>query len=106
MPPRRIERKILTKECPHAKTRTVECKKEGVADGFLIATSRFSNIFVNLLFGHGIGTIIDHYTGKAYEYPNDLPVKMGESATVDKRQEQQPASAHATEPNVPRKTEK
>ena len=83
----------------------VACKKEGVADGFLIATSRFGNILVNLLIGHGVGTIIDHYTGRAYDYPNELPVQMGKTVTVDKRHEQ-PTSARTTEPEVPKRTAK
>ena len=72
----------------------VECRKEGVADGFLIATSRIvgSMLFGNVL-SHGIGVGIDHYTGKGYDYPSNLPIAMGKSVTVDKRQEQQPASA-------------
>lgn len=75
----------------------VECKKEGLVQGSLIATSRFADLFVNVLFGHGIGTLVDHYTGKAYEYPDDLPVTMGQSVKVDRRKEQQPASARAEE---------
>lgn len=77
-----------------AKDLMVECRKEGVADGSLIAISRIvGSIFGNVLFGHGVGVAVDHYTGKGYDYPNDLPVTMGRSVTVDKRQEQQPASA-------------
>lgn len=82
----------------------VECKKEGVADGFLRAISRAAgSMFGNIIFGGGIGAIIDHNKGTGYDYPNDLPVKMGESVTVDKRQEQQPTSAQPTDPNAPKK---
>lgn len=82
----------------------VECKKDGVADGFLRAISRAAGgMFGNIIFGGGIGAIIDHSKGTGYNYPNDLPVKMGESITVDRREEQQPATADATVPNGPKK---
>ena len=81
----------------------VECKKEGVADGFLRAISRAAGgMFGNIIFGGGIGAIIDHNKGTGYDYPNDLPVKMGESVVVDRRQEQQPTAAQATDPNAPK----
>lgn len=81
----------------------VECKKEGVADGSLIAISRVvgSMLFGNIL-SHGIGAAIDHYTGKGYDYPSDLTIAMGKAVTVDQRLEQQPASAQTTEPDAPK----
>ena len=81
----------------------VECKKEGVADGFLRAISRAAgSMFGNIIFGGGVGALIDHSKGTGYDYPNDLPVKMGESVTVDKRQEQQPATAQTSDPAAPK----
>lgn len=74
----------------------VECKKEGVADGFLRAISRAAGgMFGNIIFGGGIGAIIDHNKGTGYDYPNELPVKMGASVTVDKQQEQQQPQQNA-----------
>lgn len=68
----------------------VECKKEGSADGFLRAISRAAaGLFGNIIFGGGIGAIIDHSKGTGYDYPNDLLVKMGESNMIDKRQNPQ-----------------
>ena len=70
----------------------VTCKKEGMPDGILKAISRAAgSMFGNIVFGGGIGAIIDHSKGTGYDYPNQLPVKMGESVVVDKRAEQQPA---------------
>lgn len=85
----------------------VECKKEGVADGFLRAISRAAGgMFGNIIFGGGIGAIIDHNKGTGYDYPNELPVKMGTSVTVDKQQEkqqQQPdTSAQNQNPDFPK----
>jgi hypothetical protein len=34
---------------------------------------------------HGIGAIIDHNKGTAYDYPDQLQVKMGESVVIDKK---------------------
>lgn len=76
----------------------VECKKEGIADGILRAISRAAGgMFGNIIFGGGIGAIIDHSKGTGYDYPNDLPVKMGESTTVDKQQEKQNAAAQTAQ---------
>lgn len=89
----------------------VECKKEGIADGFLRAISRAAGgMFGNIIFGGGIGAIIDHNKGTGYDYPNELPVKMGTSTTVDKQkekekeleQQQQSASAQNQAPNAPK----
>lgn len=65
----------------------VECKKEGQPKGSLRAISRSSGgMWGNIIFGGGIGAIIDHNKGTGYNYPNNLPVKMGESIVVDRRE--------------------
>jgi hypothetical protein len=67
----------------------VTCKKDGMPDGILKAISRAAgSMFGNIIFGGGIGAIIDHSKGTGYDYPNQLPVRMGESVIVDKRSEQ------------------
>jgi hypothetical protein len=74
----------------------VECKKEGQPDGFLKAVSRVAGgMFGNIIFGGGIGAIIDHTRGTGYNYPDKLPVKMGSSAIVDRR-DQDTAPAERT----------
>lgn len=80
----------------------VECKKEGASDGYLRAISRAAGgMFGNIIFGGGIGAIIDHNKGTGYNYPDELPVKMGGSVTVD-RQDQNAAKTQAQnqEPNL------
>ena len=42
-------------------------------------------MFGNIIFGGGIGAIIDHSKGTGYNYPNTLPVKMGSSVIVDRK---------------------
>lgn len=72
----------------------VVCKKEGFVDGLLTAISRAAgSMFGNIIFGGGIGALIDHSKGTGYDYPNNLPVEMGKSLTVDKKQESQPSAA-------------
>tara|TARA_R110001583_G_scaffold191541_1_gene356819 strand:+ start:5654 stop:6115 length:462 start_codon:yes stop_codon:yes gene_type:complete len=64
----------------------VTCKQEGMPDGLLKAISRAAgSMFGNIIFGGGIGAIIDHNKGTGYDYPDQLPVVMGESVVVDKK---------------------
>jgi hypothetical protein len=71
----------------------VTCKKDGLPDGLLKAISRAAgSMFGNIVFGGGIGALIDHSKGTGYDYPDQLPVKMGESVVVD-RKTQSPAVA-------------
>ncbi|HEX8989049.1 MAG TPA: hypothetical protein VF816_13915 [Rhodocyclaceae bacterium] len=68
----------------------VTCKQEGMPDGLLKAISRAAgSMFGNIIFGGGIGALIDHNKGTGYDYPNRLPVKMGESTVIDKKVEKQ-----------------
>lgn len=65
----------------------VTCKKEGMPDGLLKAISRAAgSMFGNIIFGGGIGALIDHSKGTGYDYPDRLPVKMGESVVIDRRE--------------------
>lgn len=71
----------------------VTCKKEGLPDGLLKAISRAAgSMWGNIIFGGGVGAIIDHSKGTGYDYPNQLPVKMGESVVVDKSKDGQTAA--------------
>jgi len=65
---------------------TVVCKKEGMIDGILKAVSRAAgSMYGNIIFGGGIGAIIDHNKGNGYNYPDSLPVTMGASSLVDRK---------------------
>lgn len=77
---------------------TITCKKEGMADGLLRAISRAAgSMFGNILLGGGVGALIDHNKGTGYNYPDNLPVKMGQSTTVDRREQDQPAQTAASQ---------
>lgn len=54
-------------------------------------------MFGNIIFGGGIGAIIDHSKGTGYNYPDILPVKMGEAALVDRRDQQQAQQKEAAQ---------
>ena len=65
---------------------SVVCKKDGFPNGLLKAISRAGGgMFGNIILGGGIGAVIDHSSGKGYNYPDELPVVMGESIVVDRR---------------------
>lgn len=56
----------------------VICRKPGVDVGSANVVSRTKgNMFGNILLGGGIGAIIDHNNGSAYEYPALIKVFMG-----------------------------
>lgn len=67
----------------------VICKKPGVDIGSANVVSRTKgNMFGNIIFGGGIGAIIDHNNGSAYEYPSLIKVFMGRT---NQRIEETPA---------------
>ncbi len=70
---------------------TVECKMDGQKDGLLKAVSRAGGgMYGNIIFGGGIGALIDHNKGNGYNYPDALPVEMGKSVLVDRKEQQPP----------------
>src|SRR5688572_16332852 len=75
----------------------VECKVEGQPDGHLKAVSRVAGgMFGNIIFGGGIGAIIDHSRGTGYNYPDRLPVKMGQWVVVGRRDQDVPPGTQAS----------
>lgn len=86
---------------------SVECKKEGLPDGLLRAISRAAGgMFGNIIFGGGIGAIIDHSRGTGYNYPDNLPVVMGKSITVDRSTQNAEANKAAAEQTSTEQTPK
>ena len=72
----------------------VHCRKTGHADGSARAISRVgAGMFGNIVFGGGVGAIIDHTKGTAYNYPETLAIRMGGSAIFDQRDDTVTASA-------------
>jgi hypothetical protein len=66
----------------------VDCRKDGQSPGLAKLVSRaHGGMFGNIIFGGGIGAIIDHSKGTGYEYPNKVVVIMGETTIIDRRDE-------------------
>ena len=64
----------------------VNCAKEGEVSGVATVISRANGgMFGNILFGGGIGAIIDHNKGTAYSYPDWIRVIMGDNLVYDRK---------------------
>ena len=72
---------------------TVTCKKNGHPDGLAKAISRArGNMWGNVIFGGGIGAIIDHNKGTGYSYSDQMVVTMGKTTLYDKESGSNPRS--------------
>lgn len=61
----------------------IKCSKDGMADARANVVSKTkSNMWGNIIFGGGVGAIIDHNNGSAYEYPAVLKLTMGKEGTI------------------------
>lgn len=64
----------------------VVCNKDGEEAGIGTLISRANGgMFGNILFGGGIGAIIDHNKGTAYSYPDWVRVIMGDNLVYDRK---------------------
>lgn len=64
------------------------CDKKGQLPGTVRAVSKVgAAMFGNAILGGGIGAIIDHSKGTAYNYPPVIKVTMGESHTIPARKQ-------------------
>lgn len=65
---------------------TVTCNKDGEAPGVGTVISRANGgMFGNILFGGGIGAIIDHNKGTAYSYPDWIRIILGDNLVYDRK---------------------
>ena len=71
----------------------ITCRKDGQDDGVvaLVSATRGA-MFGNILLGGGIGAIIDHDSGAAYDYPQLVEVEMGATRVI-KPAEDRPADS-------------
>lgn len=79
----------------------VNCAKEGEQAGVATVISRANGgMFGNILFGGGIGAIIDHNKGTAYSYPDWIRVIMGDDLVYDRKtnKENEVMLGHAASP--------
>jgi hypothetical protein len=62
----------------------VICNKDGHAPGTAAVVSDTKGMmFGNILLGGGIGAIVDHNTGAAYEYPTLIQIMMGSNIKIE-----------------------
>ncbi len=86
----------------------VNCEKEGEAPGVATVISRANGgMFGNILFGGGIGAIIDHNKGTAYSYPDWIRVIMGDNLVYDRKtnKDNEVMLGHAASPEELKKIE-
>jgi hypothetical protein len=55
----------------------------------------------DILLDGGIGAIIDHDKGTDYSYPDNLPVVMGKSITIDRAQQNEVSQKPTVEAKSP-----
>jgi hypothetical protein len=68
----------------------INCEKEGEPSGKGTVISRANGgMFGNIVFGGGVGAIIDHNKGTAYTYPSWVRIIMGSNMIFDRRDEQE-----------------
>lgn len=80
----------------------VTCRKEGFENGRAsVVSDTKGSMFGNILFGGGIGAIIDHNNGTAYEYPNFVQVVMGTEVFVGNKKETTPSNSNPLQGNSP-----
>lgn len=79
----------------------VICKKAGQESGQAAVVSAIKgSMFGNILFGGGIGAIIDHNSGAAYEYPAFFRVVMGKTVRIEPEAEPQGTATAPAPSNV------
>ncbi|TXI44169.1 hypothetical protein [Methylophilus sp.] len=69
------------------------CRKDGFENGRAgVVSDTKGSMFGNIVLGGGIGAIIDHNNGSAYEYPSFVQVVMGAFTNIGKVREEQKQS--------------
>lgn len=63
---------------------SILCKKDGLDPGLATVVSDTKGMmWGNILAGGGIGAIVDHNTGAAYEYPVLIQIMMGSNIKIE-----------------------
>jgi len=80
--------------------------REDVAEGTAISRPG-AGMFGNIIFGGGIGAIIDHSSGKAYNYPEWMQVVFGRILVFDRTEHEPgvPMAGKEAAPSDPRPAE-
>jgi len=86
----------------------VSCKKSGLESGRAAVVSDTKGaMFGNIILGGGIGAIIDHNNGSAYEYPTVIDILMGSFTKIEtpKNQSSQQNKLPSAQINTASKTQ-
>lgn len=81
----------------------VICKKENFENGrAAVVSDTKGSMFGNIIFGGGIGAIVDHNKGTAYEYPTVIDILMGSFTKIEtpKKQPNQENMLQPTQTNT------
>ena len=79
----------------------IVCKDPKNPDATARAISRANGgMWGNIVFGGGIGAVIDHNKGTAYTYPTWVQLVFGKSLVFDRTVEKEGQPTLGTEPNV------
>lgn len=71
----------------------VICKKEGYESGRAsVVSDTKGSMFGNIILGGGIGAIVDHNNGSAYEYPTLIQVVMGADTKIGTPRDNTPSN--------------
>ena len=61
----------------------ITCRKEGFDNGRAsVISDTKGSMFGNILLGGGIGAVVDHNNGSAYEYPSFIQITMGADSVI------------------------
>lgn len=78
----------------------VMCNKEGYESGrAAVVSDTKGSMFGNIILGGGIGAIIDHNNGSAYEYPTIIQILMGAFAKIETPKQQSTSDAQPANPS-------
>jgi hypothetical protein len=75
----------------------VICIKAGETEGTARLISRAGRMWGNFILGGGIGALVDHGTGKGYNYPYIFEIVMGKFNEYDRHNQENEKAAVSTE---------
>jgi len=73
----------------------VTCRKDGFDNGRAsVVSDTKGSMFGNIILGGGIGAVVDHNNGSAYEYPSFIQVIMGTDTLVGTPRDNTPTNTN------------